>query len=327
MNEGANVAIVVIGRNEGQRLLCCLASVVRPDRLVVYVDSGSTDGSEAAARAMLAQVIELDMSTPFTAARARNAGWRAAMAMPRDIEWIQFVDGDCEVHPDWVSYAVGYLREHPQAAAVFGQQSERYPLRSIYNQLCAIEWRVAPGSVKTFAGCVLVRASALTDAGGYREDLIAGEEPELCVRLRQRGWEIHSVALPMTSHDAAMTRFDQWWKRARRAGYAFASGAYLHGAPPERHGVRESLSIWLWGAVIPAAVLLSTIWLGPAGLLGALIYPLQALRLWWSSSGAQRERVLQAAFLLLGKFPALLGQLQFLRDRWHGRQSQLIEYK
>jgi len=42
---------VVIGRNEGERLVACLASLGGEIRRAVYVDSGSTDGSVAAARA------------------------------------------------------------------------------------------------------------------------------------------------------------------------------------------------------------------------------------------------------------------------------------
>ena len=321
------VAIVVIGRNEGQRLVRCLESVSGEGNPVVYVDSGSTDGSQTTAESWAHQVIALDMSTPFTAARARNVGWLAALDLCDRVEWIQFVDGACEVYAGWIKAAAQFMRTQPKCAAVYGQQFERHPDRSIYNQLCAIEWRVAPGVVKSFAGCVMVRAEALRGTGGYREDLIAGEEPELSVRLRQQGWQIYALDLPMTVHDAAMTRFGQWWQRARRAGYAFANGAQLHGALPERHCVRESLSIWWWAAVVPIAIASCAALWGPVALLLMAVFPAQALRLWWRSRGAPRERVLQAVFLPLSKFPGLVGQLQFLRDHFLGRRMPLIEYK
>ena len=44
-----DLGIVIIGRNEGDRLIRCIASV-GDEALVIYVDSGSTDESVAAAR-------------------------------------------------------------------------------------------------------------------------------------------------------------------------------------------------------------------------------------------------------------------------------------
>lgn len=45
------VDAIVIGRNEGQRLIDCLGSLLGQVRRVIYVDSGSSDGSVEAARA------------------------------------------------------------------------------------------------------------------------------------------------------------------------------------------------------------------------------------------------------------------------------------
>ena len=37
---------------------------------------------------------------------------------------------------------------------------------------------------------MLVRVEAFEAVGGFRPELIAGEEPELCMRLREKGWKI-----------------------------------------------------------------------------------------------------------------------------------------
>lgn len=322
----ADVAVVAIGRNEGERLLRCL-SVQHRVALVVYVDSGSSDGSVAAAQSLGAEVVQLDLSTPFTAARARNAGWRRVQALRPELSWLQFVDGDCELVAGWLETAQSFLASHEGVAAVCGQRRERYPERSIYNRLCDLEWRMPPGAVESCGGDVMVRAQALAQVGGYRDDLIAGEEPELCVRLRSRGWQIHALPDEMTRHDAAMTRFGQWWLRIRRSGYAFAQGAHLHGASPARHNLRESRRAWAWGLVLPLAMASSALALGPWALAVAAIYPLQVLRLYLRGEGARRDRALRAVFHTLGRFPEALGQLQFVRDRWLGRRSPLIEYK
>jgi GT2 family glycosyltransferase len=320
-------AVVVIGRNEGERLLRCLRSVRDRASLIVYVDSGSGDGSVTAAAALGADVVVLDALQPFTAARARNVGWRRAIELQPALQSIQFVDGDCEVAPGWLDSALAELRSHPRVAAVCGQRRERHPDRSPYNRLCDLEWRKAPGPIRDCGGDVMMRVTALRDVGGYRDDLIAGEEPELCVRLRAAGWQIRALADTMTWHDAAMTRFGQWWKRIRRSGYAFAQGAFLHGAPPERHNVRESRRAWVWGLGLPLAIALAALAWSPTAAWGVLVYPLQVLRLYFKGRGTPHERALQALFHTLGRFPEALGQLQFLRDRVLRRRSRLIEYK
>src|ERR1700686_613653 len=194
------VGLVAIGRNEGQRLERCLGSLPVA-ATVAYVDSGSTDGSVQLARARGAEVVELDMSSPFTAARARNAGFRRLREIAPALPYVQFVDGDCELSRDWPEHAASYLDSHADIVAVCGRRRERFPERSIYNWLCDREWDGPLGEVRAFGGDVMMRANALEDVRGYRDDLIAGEEPELCVRLRAAGWRIWRLKSEMTVHD------------------------------------------------------------------------------------------------------------------------------
>lgn len=324
----SGVAVVAIGRNEGERLRACLTSVIDAVDGVVYVDSGSTDGSVAMARALGADVVELDMSVPFTAARARNIGWRRVRERAPAVALVQFVDGDCAVVDGWLPRAVDFLGEHPDVVAVCGRRRERHPERSVYNLLCDMEWDAPVGETRACGGDVMMRIAALEAVGGYRDSLIAGEEPELCVRLRAAGGRVWRLPAEMTAHDAAMTRFSQWWKRSMRAGYTFAEGSYLHGAPPERHKVRESRSAWLWGVGLPLLAIGAAIVVSPWFLVLLLIYPLQMLRLFRRVPGpSARARAWRAVFLVLGKFAEAAGQFKYLGLRWSGRQARLIEYK
>lgn len=326
-SEPASHGVVVIGRNEGERLRRCLASVLAPGREVVYVDSGSNDGSPAAARALGARVHALDLSQPFTAARARNAGFTELQLHHESPAYVQFVDGDCEVAAGWLKAAAEFLDANPEVAAVCGRRRERHPERSVYNLLCDLEWNTPIGPAKACGGDVLMRTAALRQVGGYREDLIAGEEPELCVRLRAAGWKIWRLDAEMTLHDAAMTRFEQWWKRSERTGFAYAEGAHLHGAPPERHWVRERRSAWVWGGLLPLAIGVGAAVGGPLWLLGGMIYPLQVLRLFVRGDGPARARLARAGFLVLGKFAEAAGQARFVLHRLSGTRGRLIEYK
>ena len=309
---------VVIGRNEGERLVACLRALRGQMRRVVYVDSGSTDGSVAQARALGAEVVALDMTRPFTAARARNAGLEALAADPP--EFVQLLDGDCEMVPGWPAAALAAFAEHPRAVVVCGRRRERFAQASVWNALADREWDTPVGPARACGGDALMRYAAVRAVGGYRDDLIAGEEPELCLRLRQAGGEVWRIAAEMVLHDAALTRFAQWWRRTRRAGHAFAEGAALHGAGPERHWVAETRRALFWGAGLPVLVLLAGL-IHPAGWLLALAYPAQIVRL------ARRGGGTWAVYSVLGKFAEAQGALGYWADRLRGRRRGLIEYK
>ena len=325
------LGIVVIGRNEGDRLKRCLASLGAEEHgRVVYVDSGSTDGSVAAAEAAGAQVVRLDLSIPFTAARARNAG-RAALGP--GVRWIQFVDGDCVVQPGWLTRARAALAADPGLAAVFGRRREVAPQASVYNWLCDIEWAVPPGPQRQFGGDAMLRAEALDQAGGYPGEMIAGEEPDLSMRLGALGWRIACLPAEMTLHDAAMTRFGQWWRRVERSGHAYAELEARH--PGEwRRRVRAAL---FWGAGVPGgvAVLLIAAALGrspwPAAAAGALaLLPLvQIARIARREARGRpaHEAFVWASFLMLDKPPHALGIARYWWSRLRGRRTALIEYK
>jgi hypothetical protein len=240
---------------------------------------------------------------------------------------VQFVDGDCELRLDWPKHAVSFLESHADVGAVVGRLREQHPDKSIYNWLCDREWEGPTGEVRSCGGIAMTRVEALEAVGGYREDLIAGEEPELCVRLRAARWRIWRLDSEMALHDAAMTSFSQWWRRAIRGGYAFAQGAYLHGAPPERHYIWESRRAWLWGVWLPLACLALGLTFGLWGWASWLIYPLQTLRQTVRNRGPLSHRATLALFQLLVRFPEGLGQIKFMRDRLLGRQACLIEYK
>ena len=237
---------------------------------------------------------------------------------------MQFLDGDCALREGWITTARGFLEAHPHAAVACGRRRERFPEASRYNRLCDWEWDTPVGRARACGGDALMRTAALAEVGGFRDDLIAGEEPELCVRLRQAGWEIWRLDAEMTWHDAAMTRFAQWWRRARRAGYAFAAGAALHGRPPERHWVAETRRALAWGLGPPTAALALALGAAtPAGLLLLLAYPLQVARLAAREGAGRPTSWERAVFTTLGKIPESLGVLEFhLR-----RRVRLIEYK
>lgn len=316
------VAAVAIGRNEGERLVACLDALAGKVGRIVYVDSGSTDDSVAEAEARGVDVVALDMSIPFTAARARNAGLARLMQDGGAPDYVQFLDGDYILQPGWIETGAGFLDDHSQVAAVCGRNRERFPERSVYNRLADIEWDTPVGQARASGGNVMIRRSALEAVGGFDETMIAGEEPELCVRLRGAGWQIWRLDAEMTLHDANLLHFGQWWQRARRGGYAAAEAVAMHGAAPERHGVETLKRIIGWGVVLPLAILLLSIFVTPWALLLALIWPLQVLR-----RRRKGDPWAQALFITLAKFPETQGMFTYLWRRLTRARATLIEHK
>lgn len=321
------LGLVLIGRNEGERFLRCLASIA-PGWPVVYVDSGSTDGSVAAARAAGVEVVELDMTRPFTAARARNAGLERLCAIAEP-EFVQFVDGDCEIREGWLDAGLAFLEAHARAAVVCGRNRERFPEASRYNRLCDREWDTPVGEVRACGGIAMMRRAALAESGAFDPELIAGEEPELCARLRRRGWQIWRIDAEMTWHDAAMLRFGQWWRRMRRGGFAAAQGAWMHGGRSQRDQARRAL---VWGGLLPVVILGGLIWTPWAGVL-AMAWPLQVARLALRFARETSSPIVSGEtwdwpfFITLGKFPEVLGVLSFGWHEIRGQRARIIEHK
>lgn len=321
-----SVGLVAIGRNEGLRLVRCFESLPDGLRGVVYVDSDSTDDSVDQARRRGIEVVRLDMSVPFTAARARNAGLARLHALWPDLRFVQFLDGDCILAPGWLEAAVGEMESNSQLAVVCGRRREAHPEASIYNRLCDMEWRTPVGDTASCGGDAMALVAALLEVGGYDERIIAGEEPELCSRLRARGRGIRRIDQEMTLHDADMKRFGQWWRRSVRSGHGFAEIGEAH---PDLYG-RQKWSALTWGFFLPAAALLSALVSGGLGLVLLLAYAgLWArivIRRWRLGDGAS-EALLYGTFCVIGKFPEVTGVGRFQWNRFRGRRSRLIEYK
>jgi GT2 family glycosyltransferase len=326
-----DVGIVVIGRNEGERLRRCLQSVRGQSRSIVYVDSGSADGSVELARALAVGVVELDRSIPFTAARARNAGVDLLMCRSPSTALVFFVDGDCEIRKGWIAAARDAFASNARLGAVAGRLRERFPEASIYNRLCDMEWDANPGEAKSCGGIAVVRASAFHEVGGFNPRLIAGEEPELCVRLRRSGWKIARLDVEMALHDAAMTRFSQWWKRSVRAGHAYAEGMALYGRTSERLWVREAASGWLFALVVPALIVGGFLSIGAWGLALVAVYPLLLVKI---AAGRRRTRhdpwrwaFLYAGACIIAKPAEIVGQARYWLRRLLRREPKILEHK
>ena len=334
--ENARIDVVVIGRNESAHLEACLQSVRSLDYpqdhiSLRYVDSDSRDNSCEIAGAAGAQVIHLT-GLPMTAARGRNAGWMAAQPVQGSL--ILFLDGDTQVHPGFLRKAVRAIAD-PSIAAVWGHRRESQTEASVYNRILDLDWIYPAGFTAFFGGDVLVRRSALESVGGFNPELIAGEEPELCRRLREKGWKILHIDTPMTRHDLRITHFSQYWRRSTRAGHAYAqvSAMFARTSDPfwsaeaKRNLIRGALLLLFVSLTLVASVALRSVWI-PAASLSLLL--LAALR---SAYKVRHRSSSWATLFIFGlhshfqEIPIFVGQISYLAAKARRRQMTLIEYK
>lgn len=345
MTEHSAIGVVVIGRNEGERLKRCLSSIQsQHSGPVVYVDSGSTDGSADYARSVGVDVVDLDISVPFTMARGRNAGFAYLIQRYADCQFVQFVDGDCEVSDGWIDLGLQFLQGYPAYGAVCGNRRERFPEATIYNQLINMEWQGSEGEVNACGGDAVYSVASFKAAGCFNETMIAGEEADLCLRIRRQGLRLMRLDSPMTIHDANMQHFSQWWKRSVRCGHAYAHGYDLHRFDAVEGEISYKkkllLSSLIYGLLLPVLLILCILMgIGSSLTTGQfLLFSLGVLALYLrvaykaatsksDSINSIGQRVLYGAFILLGKLPEALGVLHYYSNRALGKTSKIIEYK
>ena len=171
------MGVVVIGRNEGLRLLRCLESVLPLACPVVYADSNSTDASVALAENLGVRVVRLDSARPMNAARGRQEGFDCLLQAHPGLEQVLFIDGDCELDAAFVPAAQAVLAMQHEVSVVCGRRSERHPQASVYNRIADLEWNTPVGVLNSCGGDALMRVSAYVQAGGFDATLLAGEEP------------------------------------------------------------------------------------------------------------------------------------------------------
>jgi glycosyltransferase involved in cell wall biosynthesis len=323
---------VVIGRNEGKRLEPSLRSMQACKLPLVYVDSGSSDGSPALAASLGVPVLQLDPKRPFSAARARNEGLVEALRLWPSAGFAMFLDGDCTVDPTFPARALETFKANPECAIVTGHLSELSPNASVYHRLCAIEWRSPAGRIEDFAalgGIMAARVAMIREVGGFNEQVIAGEDSELGVRLALAGRSVIKIDHPMAVHDAEMTRFGEWWKRSVRAGHALTHRFVLNGRSRLRDCRRELISAVLWGFVVPLSTLvllvpthgLSFLLLGGYALLAWRVY-----RYYRRTGVSPSDALLVVWFMILSKFANFIGVLRFCVN-WLRGSFRIIEYK
>lgn len=317
------IGVVVIGRNEGQRLILCLESILKVNVPCVYVDSQSTDNSVTEAQKRGIETVLLDASSPINASRARNEGFDKLIKTFPELEYVHFIDADCELNEQWLDIACSTLQTDEQLSIVVGRLHEKQRNETVYMRLCDIDWYVKPGYAKKCGGIFTVRRQIYADLNGFDTSLIAGADPEFCHRLELVGGKIFVLDTDMGTHDSAMYHFSQWWKRAVKVGFGYANGV--------NWAKGKIKSILFWAVFLPILIGVLAFSFSSWYISGILLYLIQIVRIYTSGvktgTNSIYDRWLYSAFCVLAKFPQAIGAFRFYINKVRGRNQRIIEYK
>lgn len=279
LKQFSKLGIVLIGRNESSRLKITLPPAKKTGCSIVYVDSSSTDDSCELAHSLKIPVIELSADQPLSAARARNAGFEFLMQNDPDLEYVFFVDGDCSLQENFVHSALIYFAAQPKVVCICGFRLEEHPSKNFFHRITQAEWSRQTGEIPSCGGDALFRTQAFRSAGGFSTQMSAGEEFELCERLRAGGGTIVRLPEIAVYHDCAIATFGQYAKRMQRSGVALALGlkhyqdktyckrriaaAIFHGILVPLGSIFSPLCLLLWAISATRAYLWARRWHDP----------------------------------------------------------------
>lgn len=251
ISEPRILAIIVVTYNEARhvaRLLRSIKALERPAPIqieTILVDGGSQDGTATAARAAGFDLVEERPGANIPV--CRNAG--AALAKG---DWLAYVDGDCELAPDWLTQALPFLRHFEQVMLGWPARppDPMNPMQAAWNfhwlnknprleQVCGQDVVRHEGfRLATTRNMILTRA--VFDAiGGFNEELSTGEDTDFAFRAYMADIPVLGIPSLRVQHHGEPRSLAQFYRQqvwhANRNSYAHIkriSGGRVGGNAP-----------------------------------------------------------------------------------------------
>jgi GT2 family glycosyltransferase len=236
------LSIVIVNYNTASLLKNCLSSIYKnPPKMeyeIIVVDNNSLDNSNEMLREKFKQVRVINNKINAGFARASNQG-----AAQSSGEYILFLNSDTLVCPQSLSKMVEFMDGHEKAGVMgpllispeekiiqtswgwhpsfCGEMLQKYftdenvQQSKMVNALVANCLQKKVRAVAYIVGAsLLVRKKAFTESGGFDQNLVFYfEDPDLCYRLRQAGWQIIFNPEIRIMHLLGQSAQDSWQKK------------------------------------------------------------------------------------------------------------------
>ena len=180
------LSVVVIGKNESDNLPLVMASLtklrqqVRFQTQMIYVDSDSSDLSVEIAKSFFDEVYVLSPSDNLCASAGRYIG-----TLKSNYEWILYLDGDMEVCSEFIDFICEHLNQLNPDYGYIGRYIYYYNDGTIRDN--ALNYKLDGQVVAHHGGAVLLRRTAVINAGNWNPCIFSNEEIDLYTRLRYFG--------------------------------------------------------------------------------------------------------------------------------------------
>jgi glycosyltransferase involved in cell wall biosynthesis len=207
---------------------------------LVVADNGSTDDSPEVARRWSERhplIRCLDASTLHGAPAARNAGVRAARG-----ELLLFCDADDVVQPGWLAACARALEEVDVVAGVFDFWSLNGLLASPPKPASMRQLGFLPAGL---GANLAVRRVAFEAVGGFTEELLIGEDIDLCWRLQGEGYRF-VIEFGAVVAKRERPGFQEVFRQAAAYGRSGPALYRRHRTQGARRNLGGAAKSWLW---------------------------------------------------------------------------------
>jgi len=183
------VSVVVVCKNEERHIERCLRSIANTsykNKEIIVVDS-STDKTPQIVKKFRNVKLIRDLIGPL--GHSRNLGWKAAKG-----EYVAFVDADMIIPKDFFEKILNYRND---ATGIMG--CRKLPFRSgwlsnsdsLSLHLSKMQWNILRGQPPSLeCGGSVYSKKALQAVGGFKEEKLGAEDPEIAKRIRSAGFKI-----------------------------------------------------------------------------------------------------------------------------------------
>ena len=233
-----DISLVILTCNQRELTLRCIRSVYglleRPEREIILVDNGSTDGTSESVKAEFPAISILKLDKNYGVAGGRNRGLSLARGRR-----LMILDNDTVASPDTIETLSEYLDKHPDVGLVAPRlvspqgdvQSSFRPYPGIFSKLSniiagkrksSIARSMPAAPVEPFyviGAAQMFDAEIYRSSGGLDENIFYGpEDADFCMSVRAAGKKVVYIPTLSIVHD---------WQRATTSSL-LSRGARVH---------------------------------------------------------------------------------------------------
>jgi GT2 family glycosyltransferase len=228
LSKRPNVSIIIKALNEEGHIAAAIESAIAAlDGVggeIVLADSASTDRTVDIGVNYPIKIVTLISRADRSCGAGVQLGYQYSAG-----DYICLLDGDMQLHGQFLPTAIAFLKKNPEFAGVGGLIVERETANLEYvKRATAVDFDRLPGEVNRLDCGGVYRRAAIENVGHLGDrNVHGGEELELALRLRARRWRLARIDVPAIDHHGHSGSSYALLRRRWTSRFAFSSGEIL----------------------------------------------------------------------------------------------------